>query len=400
MTLRTLFMILLCCFTAQIANAASLNKNSGKKIGLILGPNAPDKVINKASNIGSWYYTYGPYPNRQGKNNTLNMSKASSKEFVPMIYGRAFFKDDTYSNNNKCALAYKFVTKDSPLCTSKEIKTSLQAMLTGFKNHKNPPKYLMLANEPWIPVAGKINIWQGKNILLTPWQEAFKMSLISPATSQLNLDLVSPTADIWNPEWLSHFLKRCVEIKKCNINDIKVFSVHKYTCDRKSWVNEFTHKQFQARLFKKLKDYKNGRMTPAKWQRYINSRKIWVTEASCNKDLDFIAEQKKSSPSYPIRTQSKSCMRASGKHTKNTYGSLPTILSMSDTQIERIAWWTTYAPTKGYKDHYSASSKNVADRVRAARLFYEKGNYLTPMGKLIEQAYNDATKINNVKCTH
>lgn len=371
-------------------------ERGGQKIGVILASPDINRVVSKVADIGSWYYTYGPYPDRTNVRSTLQMAFQTGKEFVPMITGRGFPLDNSYKR--RCTFLRSQVKAGQQMCTPQMIETSLRRMLSRFAGHPNPPQYLMLQNEPWHRTTGKENLYKGKNLVMTPWQAAQAMARIQPAARALNLKLVSPTVDN-SLTWFPEFLKRCVDDATCDIEALHAFSVHKYQCDKASWQKTYGQRGFQAALLRKMQGYKAGGMTPAKWKKYIYSRRIWVTETTCNHDPDYTAAEKQTQPQYPIRTQEQSCLRASGAHDDPEYGSLPVILEMPANKIERVAWWTTYTRARGFHDtDFAPTLQNPLDRLRAVRLFDEAGDQMTPVGRMIVQAYRDPGGLAQMDC--
>lgn len=376
--------------------ATAADKNPGRKIGLTLGSNAINAAIDRVDDIGSWYYTYGPYPDRQGRNRTRSMAFRSGKEFVPMIAGRGFWLDDSYKR--QCVFDKRFVVKGRPLCGSKVIETALAGVMRDFRGHPRPPQYLMLQNEPWNRKPGRDNPYKGHNVSVTPAQAVQTMRLAQGPARRLGLKLVSPTVDR-KMSWFSDFLRQCAADQTCDVTRIAVFSVHKYQCDRKSWRTEFARDGFRKQLLRKVPAQSVG-MSAAQWRAFVYSRPIWVTETSCSYDDDYAAAERKPNPKYPLRTNVDSCLRASGTDPDPKYGLLPEVLAMGDDKIARIAWWTTYVSlNKVGGSVFAANPGTPLDRARAVRLFDESGKRLTPIGRAIRQAYRDPAQLDTVECS-
>lgn len=382
-----------------VSLSEALHADSGKRLGLAMGYQTTKNALLTVQDIGSWYYMYDPYPTRTGRLSTLAMAKASGKEFVPMISEHKFYLDE--SHTAYCVFVQRLVAEDAPLCDTATVQKSLKRMLGEFSGHAVKPRYLMFDNEPWTQSPDTNATWNGQNVKVTPWQAASKMVIVQPAADRLGLTLVSPTAD-QKGVWISEFLKQCVQMPGCDINKIQVISVHKYVCSRKSWQEDFVERKWQARLLERVKDSGNG-MTPEKWADYINTRRIWVTETNCNGDPDYRRAAQQPDPQYPIRTQEEFCLRASGQENPEVYGSLQELLSMDTSNVERVSWWVAYASKAfaGRKQTDSRVDRNDRiDWTMADRMVEENGNELTPVGRLIAQAYADPTRLGKVDCAN
>ena len=89
----------------------------------------------------------------------------------------------------------------------------------------------------------------------------------------------------------------------CDINLIKVFSIHDYKCGQKYWEDNYTLKTgtFYKELYSQLGNYKGY-----DWKTYIDSCELWVTETNCNGDPDA-----KEGPDGGIDSE-ESCLRITG----------------------------------------------------------------------------------------
>lgn len=378
-------------------NSSSLSyKEKRKSLGLIYGPNATQEVIDKTESLGGWYYTYSTHPNRDepGRHtNTVRMANRNDKEFVPMVHTRYFITDETGSS---CPLLNRFRRGNEGVCTISEMVNSLEEMKSLFSS-SNQPKHIMVFNEPWRK-GDQFASSTGEHYALTPWQAAASYSLIEVAAKRANLNVVGPTIGDGDSSvlWFSEFLKRCHDLRndsefRCKLSGIRTFSYHAYQCHSSFFEEELGERKLQYDLINLMKNSDRSWYGGYNWEKYILSRKIWLTETTCNWDKDV--KEAQYNGQY-IRTQKKSCQRATGQ--QKGYGSLPVLIDLPKDRLERFAWWTTYANPKQDSDVGQINQSSV-NRITAARLVDDKNEY-TPMGRAIESLWL-GNRLSQVNCS-
>lgn len=359
------------------------------RMGVIMGVALNQQFVNQMPDFGGWYYRYTPHPNSiidSGETiNTVTWANQYNKEFVPMIHNLNY---NLGPGKGSCGLISGLNNNE---CSVEQLVNNINEIKALFQS-SNQPQYLITFNEPYKNTAQV----GGPSIAVITPEEAIKAwGKINELAKQTQLKIVSPSTSVETAalKWTSEFLKLCHDRPlTCDLNLIEAFNVHGYECTSKYWQDTYIKKGFQKSLISLMKNY-GGR----NWQDYIMGRKIWVTETTCNWDLDFVSEKNQN---RFVRSNTESCLRATGQREGFGEGSLKTIYEASDNDIARFAWWTNYLDPFKNSD-VSEITDSSQNRIAASRLFddfYE----LTPIGRayfdIIENGKNpksiDCHKIN------
>lgn len=363
------------------------------KQGVILGVFLNQAFIDQLGNIGSWYFRYSLHPNSIVDNNYVNSvswANKYNKEFVPMIPEKRFKYDE---GEESCALLDDFLTgANDHVCTIDEMVAAIEQMKALF-NTTNQPKYLMVFNEPHQKGADLVG--NPTTYLMSPLQVARAWGRIQKVGEQTNLKLLTPATSI-EPvavDYFTQFLKSCHDLRNdpnypCDVETIYAINNHAYECKESYWVDNYLNKGFQKTLIQKMGNY-GGR----DWKDLIMSRKIWLTETTCNWDQDVRKEQ---SQGRYVRSSKESCLRATGQRADFGDGSLATISSLGDAEMERFAWWTLHIDPYKHSDVGSITASSL-NRILASRL-YDENYQQTPIGRAYYQAFQDPTKMDQVDC--
>jgi len=149
-------------------------------------------------------------------------------------------------------------------------------------------KYLMGYNEPW-------DTHNPAKFMEHAEAAEHWRNYVQPVSEKMGLKLVSPTTGHGLKkrrrkfEWMAGFLKECytrrnLKENPCDVDKIKIFSVHDYRCKGKLWRQNYKRNgKFHKSLVRSIRKY--GRATRGKnWNAYVAERPIWVTETNCNWD--------------------------------------------------------------------------------------------------------------------
>jgi hypothetical protein len=384
------------------STTSSSEKPAKGKVGINFGVYSTQAIIDALGDLGSWYYNYSPHPNRADRNSTydtVSWANKYNKEFVPMIISKRF---KLGPGDESCALTTYLAPKDEhgnaeQPCSSEKIGHSLLKM-KGLFGPSNQPKYLMVFNEPFHPGDAKAS--NGKKYTITPWQAAHAWAKLQGPAKEAGLKMVSPTAGASDTplEWISMFLKRCDDLKNdpsapCDVEKIYAFSVHEYECSENFWKKNYLEQGFQNKLVARMRYKKGGFYGGRDWEKFIKSRKVWVTETNCNWEPDFLEAQTKGK--Y-IRKQEETCRRATGQKPGWGSGSLYTMIHLPSQKLERFAWWNTYADPAQNSDS-GAVGLSSQNRITAVRLLDDNYHW-TPSGRAYQQAYADESGLSSVDC--
>lgn len=364
------------------------------KIGLLLGVNVLQPIVDKiGDNGGSWYYTYSPHPNRssaKGDVNTVNWANKYQKEFVPMVAIKRFkFAEGSES----CPMISEYAQAGEKECTIEQMVAALLKVKALF-TATNQPKYLIGFNEVYKSTV----IVGGTSVPMMEAKDAAKAwARLQAVALQTNLKLVSPSVAV-EPQaqsWFASFLKTCYDHRAdvtfpCDVDQIHTIAIHGYECNANYWNTNFGQQGYQKALIAQMGSY-GGK----DWATLIKSRKIWITETTCNWDSDFTAEQ---GAGRFVRSSKEACLRATGQRNGNGVGSLLAIANLPSDRIERVSWWTTYMNPETDTDVPTGVTLSSQNRSNAARLFDAQLN-LTPAGRAVFTASTDPTKLKDVNCT-
>lgn len=384
-----------------------------RKLGINFGTNSTQPVVDNMKATGAWFYNYSPFPNRSDSSSTYDTvawANKYGKEFVPMAIGGRF---KFGAGDESCPIVEYFAKKDSSgkiveeLCDPDEIADSLIKMKKLFLKG-NQPRYFLAFNEPYIITPGNPEASNGVSYAINPWRAAYAFTRLQYAAKKAGLKMVTPTTafsqltqdsapGVHPTDWMSMFLKRCYDMRNdaipCDLNAIHAIAVHDYSCREDYWNAGYAKKGFQKMLIEKMKNKNGAPYGNVDWSKYINSRKIWVTETNCNWEEDFL---KAHAQGKYIRTQAQTCLRATGQRSSHGGGSLAFFMNSSASVIERFVWWNTYANPRQRGDQATVTEGSI-NRIESVRLFDDKYR-LTPAGRAYWQAFEDPSKLRGVDC--
>lgn len=198
------------------------------------------------------------------------------------------------------------------LCT---VDGYVERLKKTYSKLKVKSEYLLGLNEGWyrFPVENQVEHMR---------------KLMMPTAKRLGLKFISPTLmnndkkAIWNPKMFALcYAYRNDHEYPCNVEDIKVLSIHFYICDAGWWPREFK-KLFDYNLEKleqlipeysaKLGTKEKAEFDKDYWKQYLESRELWVTEYNCGVDVWHVPRD---SPYWGGKTKipnDENCRRATG----------------------------------------------------------------------------------------
>jgi hypothetical protein len=285
----------------------------------------------------SWVYRYNLFVDDDSAANWL---VANNVEFVPHLA----HKKVPLPDGSACTFSASDVVNTNgqvPLCTAAMLDVALAA-----KNNKGVTiRYLMGWNEAYDNSGSKAEKKYIAPVDAATYWRTFVQGL---AARNGNLTLVSPTTGVTKGklEWLGDMILACwsQRSKGCDVETIKVFSVHDYKCSEAYWRSNYgTNGTFQ----KNLKAYLNAGagQLGRDWSTFVDTRPIWVTETNCNGDYGY--------PPTAMVSRSEQCARITGNRAEKDcgdygkcgIGSIATMESMNT--IGRVSWWNTWQQNKG-----------------------------------------------------
>jgi len=271
------------------------------------------------------------------------------------------------------------------MCTVEDLVGVLERTKANIKT-----EYLMGFNEPYSSHSEDSSYAKkgAKSITGAEGAEWWRL-YIQPAAQQTGLKLVSPTTGISSQKvgWLIDFLAACYDNKDqeenpCDVELIKVYSVHEYKCYAGYWrkyaasdegENTEVKEEGCKDKFKPKKDtniytsLKNAmrekypEVYVSFWEPYFNEVKLWVTETSCSGDLDFDKRNTGVTNLPETPTAQQSCKDITAQSCNHGKGSVQTILDLDN--IERFSWFTLFPnpPLKhpNYKSITAAAMVNA-----------------------------------------
>lgn len=321
----------------------------------------------------SWVYRYSLFVDDASAAQWLGKEQV---EFVPHLA----HKKVPLPDGSSCTFDSTGITKKIPLCTA----TMLDGALKADNNKGLSIKYLMGWNEAYDDSGSKK---EKKHIAPADAATYWRTFVQGLAARNGNLTLVSPTTGVTKGkmQWMGDMLLACWAQRSngCDVETIKVFSVHDYKCGESYWRSNYGMKgTFQTSLKAYLAAAAGGKGKD--WSAYVDARPIWVTETNCNGDYGF--------PPTQMVSRSEQCARITGQRadadcgnkaaygkvdTKCGIGSIATLESLAT--IGRVSWWNTHQ-----------QNKNNATKTYNAMLVSTVGE-LFPAGKAIANGLEKTT---------
>jgi hypothetical protein len=346
--------------------AAKQGMNANAEVGI--------ETLDLFNDLSSWFWTYSLAPNPKA----LAWGKANGKEFVPLVnLKRVLPKNRKYG---KCSFQDGSCTVDMLVEVLEDTKNAITT------------RYLMGYNEPYAShqEASAHGLKSLKGVNGTEGARWWRL-WVQPAAERTNLTLVSPTTGISSQksDWMIEFLQACYDNKDadppCNVEKIKVYSVHEYKCyasfwrkyaaldggddvhvrQRKCEAEEGPFKprkevNFYVRLKKAMRERYGDVLADNFWDPYFNSVKLWVTETSCSGDLNWnkVTKGKADKPSTPTAEQS--CQYITGQSCQHQEGSVAALLGLDN--VERFSWFTLFPdPSKDHPNYESIVAAAMMD---------------------------------------
>eukprot|EP00443_Scrippsiella_acuminata_P056604 CAMPEP_0115388464 /NCGR_PEP_ID=MMETSP0271-20121206/9184_1 /TAXON_ID=71861 /ORGANISM="Scrippsiella trochoidea, Strain CCMP3099" /LENGTH=483 /DNA_ID=CAMNT_0002811945 /DNA_START=83 /DNA_END=1534 /DNA_ORIENTATION=+ len=244
--------------------------------------------------------------------------------------------------------------RSGPMCSLRDLVDTVRETMSTLSG-KAKPRYLMGFNEPEDSRAKHKNM--SPHEAVEYWRR-----FVQPAAVELDLALVSPTVSEGlckqheygcqlKGTWYANFLKACWDQREdqefpCDVEKIAAVSVHLHQCMEDTWTRLFS--QGTGQFFRDMKQQMQA-YGGKDWDAFIDSRKIWVTEFSCNDDsLGYGALD-----SMPLASSADMCRQLTGQAEtwkagkKSQSWGKGAVHALEDLEsITRYAWRNTWAPGK------------------------------------------------------